>query len=103
MASQVDTVVLAVAVPAELIEIIGSKEKAEEQARIALVIELLRDVQLSEGKAAELLGISRYEMMRLSAQHQIPVGAQTEEELLAEVEVVHRLRERNMVVGRDQR
>ena len=90
MTSHVDTVVLAVTVPAELIEIIGSKEKAEEQARIALVIELLREVQISEGKAAELLGISRYEMMRLSAKHEIPVGPRTKEELLRDVENAHR-------------
>ncbi len=44
MAQHLDTIDLTITVPAELIEIIGSAEEAADKARIALVIELLREV-----------------------------------------------------------
>lgn len=80
--------------PEELVAIFESPEEAASKAVELLVIELLREARISEGKAAELLGISRWDMMRLASEHNVPFGAATKEELLAEVaNVKQRMRE----------
>jgi predicted HTH domain antitoxin len=59
-----------------------------------LVLDLLREGQISQGKAAELLGINRYEMLDLMARHKIPSGPQTAEEAEREIEAAIRLAQR---------
>jgi predicted HTH domain antitoxin len=46
-----------------------------------IVLELLRKGEISQGKAAELLGINRYEMFDLMARHDIPAFDYSVEEL----------------------
>jgi predicted HTH domain antitoxin len=55
------------------------------KAKEAFVIELLREHHLSQGKAAEILGISRYDLFDLMTKYQVPVIDLTEEELAAEL------------------
>ena len=56
------------------------------KAKEALVMELLREHHISQGKAAEILGISRYDLFDLMTKYQVPVIDLTEEELAAELQ-----------------
>jgi len=51
------------------------------KAKEALVMELLREHHVSQGKAAEILGISRHEVFDLMTKYQVPVIDLTDEEL----------------------
>ena len=64
-------------VPDELINLVGSPELTAARAREALVLDLLREAEISQGKAAELLGINRYPMLDLMARYKIPSGPRT--------------------------
>ena len=48
-------------------------------------MELLREHHLSQGKAAEILGIDRSELFDLMTKYQVPVIDLTPEELKAEL------------------
>lgn len=78
--------------PNELVDLFGSADEAAERAREALVLDLVRNETISQGRAAELLGISRKEMMQLAFRHRIPSGPQTAEELMEEVEAISRMK-----------
>ena len=56
------------------------------KAKEAFFMELLREHRLSQGKAAELLGITRYEIFDLMSKYQVPVIDLTPEELRAELD-----------------
>jgi len=68
--------------PASVVQLLGStsEEAARHLAELAL-IELFRRGELSGGKAAELLGLSRAEWLDLLAQHDVPHAVVTEESL----------------------
>ena len=55
------------------------------KAKEALVMELLREHHVSQGKAAEILAISRHELFDLMTKYQVPVIDLTEEELATEL------------------
>jgi len=74
--------------PEELRELFESEEAATRAAREALVLDLLNRGEISQGKAAELLGIDRWELLDLMAKHGLPVLAQTPEELASDVEAL---------------
>ena len=63
------------------------KSDAEKKAKEAFVLELLRQGDISAGKAAKLLNISRWDLSELMSVAGIsPFAEQTAEELAAEVE-----------------
>jgi predicted HTH domain antitoxin len=62
------------------------KEEIETKVKEALVMELLREHRLSEGKAAEILGISRHTLFDLMTNHRVPVIDLDTEELRNELE-----------------
>ncbi len=74
-----------VELPDDLVELLGSAESLAVQARRALVLDLLRQGQVSQGKAARLLGITRYDILDLMAEYEIPSGPLTAEELERDV------------------
>ena len=74
----------------ELVDLLGSPETAAAQAKQALVLELLREARISQGKAAEILGLTRAEMLDVLARHRIESGPETAEEMQQEVEALHR-------------
>jgi predicted HTH domain antitoxin len=76
--------------PNGLVEALGPSEKLAARARFLLIMDLLRRSEISEGKAAELLGVSRVEMMELAVEHKIPSGPETLEELIADVKTAER-------------
>src|SRR5262249_46141111 len=72
--------------PEEFVRLLGSPEAAAAKAREALIFELLRAAQISQGQAARLLGVTRWDLLDLMAQHQIPSGPQTAEEMRPQIE-----------------
>ena len=81
------TITLSLNLPQELIPLLEANE-TELQRRILelIVLELVRKQQISTGKAAEMLGISKWEFVQKLGQNNIPYFTQSPEELLAEVE-----------------
>lgn len=55
------------------------------KAREALVMELLREHRLSQGKAADLLGVDRHQLFDLMSHYHVPVIDLTAEELKREL------------------
>jgi hypothetical protein len=72
--------------PEELLTILGSPEELSARARQALVLDLLRDAEISQGKAAQLLGITRWDILDLMVRYRIPSGPETAEELERDIE-----------------
>ena len=62
------------------------EEEIEKKVKEALVMELLREHRLSQGKAAEILGISHAELFDLMTSHRVPVIDLDEEELTTELQ-----------------
>lgn len=71
--------------PVEFPEEGALNKKALKKGKEAVVLELLREGKISQGKAAELLEISRNNLFDLMAKHDIPVMDLTEEELKEEL------------------
>jgi predicted HTH domain antitoxin len=90
MEDMIATCALTLELPEELVALLGSLETAAAKAREALVLTLLREGQISQGKVARLLGLTRWDILDLMVQHQIPSGPATPEELRQEVEDLHR-------------
>lgn len=82
--------------PDELVSLLGSDEAAAAKAKETLILELLREARISQGRAAELLGITRWDILDLMVQHQISSGPETDEELEREVERAVRLHKRDV-------
>jgi predicted HTH domain antitoxin len=81
---------LSLEVAEELVELLGSPEATAAKAKQALVLELLREARISQGRAARLLGISRWDMLELMAEHAIESGPETAEEMREDIEVARR-------------
>jgi predicted HTH domain antitoxin len=76
--------------PEDLLALLGPPEAVSARAKEALVLELLRETEISQGKAAELLGLTRWEILDIMAERQIPSGPRTAEEMREEIEAVRR-------------
>jgi predicted HTH domain antitoxin len=76
--------------PEELFDLLGSPEEAAAKARESLVLDLLREARLSQGQAARLLGITRWDLLEVMGRHQIPSGPASADELLQDVEAARR-------------
>jgi len=85
---------MSVEVPEELVALIGSPEAAAAEARAALVLELLRQERIGESKAAELLNLSRSDLLELLDDHGVPAGPRSFDELIAEVDAAERFLDR---------
>ena len=62
-------------------------EEIEAKMKEAFFMALLREHQISQGKAAELLGIDRHELFDLMGKYRIPVIDLSTEELEAELKL----------------
>lgn len=71
--------------PAEIFAHLQEGELTE-KAKEALVMELLREHHISQGKAAEVLGVSRHEVFDLMSKYRIPAIDLTSEELREELQ-----------------
>jgi hypothetical protein len=85
-----ETRTVMVEVPEELIQLLGSPEAVAEKAKEALVLDLLRRAEISQGTAAILLDVTRWDILDLMALHEIPSGPVTAEEVRQETESLER-------------
>lgn len=67
--------------PKNLLVFFGSKDKLEEEAVKAVVLELVRSHKISQGKGAELLKMNRWDFYDLLSLHNIATVDITPEEL----------------------
>jgi len=72
---------IAIEIPDELIELLGSEADIGREAKQALVMDLVRRGEISRGKAAELLGISVWDLPELLSRYEIPWFNYSEEQL----------------------
>jgi hypothetical protein len=72
-------------VSVEGIEDADACRRATERAREAAILELYRIAQITSGRAADDLGMSRVDFLDLANRHQIPTIQTTADELEEEV------------------
>ena len=58
--------------PPELLDLLGSETAVRREAKVALVLDLVRQGRISRAKAAELLDISLWDLPALLARYRIP-------------------------------
>ncbi len=85
-ATRTTTRTITIELPNDLVAALDSLEGIEDRAWQALVLDLLRDAQISQGKAARLLGVTRYDILDLMAKHHILSGPLTAEEMRQDIE-----------------
>ena len=76
--------------PEVLLAASDSTDGLAERAWKALDLDLLRDAEITQGQAARLLGVTRYDILDLMASHRIPSGPRTAEEMREEIESARR-------------
>ena len=84
-----DTIVLEVPLPKELVSMLGfARAQTVQTIQELLVIGLYREGRISSGEAAELLRMTKREFIRLLARKDIPYFAYSSEELAEEFKAV---------------
>ena len=76
--------------PDEVLALLGPPETFAAKVRESLVLDLLRDARISQGRAAHLLGITRWDILDLMAHHAILSGPETAEEMDRDIEAARR-------------
>ena len=76
--------------PEELATLLGPAESLPDTVLETLVLDLLRDARITQGEAAILLGVTRYDILDLMSEHRIPMGPQTAEEMREDIEAARR-------------
>ena len=71
--------------PDEVVEALAGEDMSA-KLREALVMNLVREHRVSQGKAAEILGISREDLFLLMSKHQVPVIDLSIDELQSELD-----------------
>ncbi len=79
-------------VPEEIVNLLGSEDTVRKEAREAFILDLVRRGKVSKGKAAELLGISLWDLPDLIAQYQMPWFSYSQEELERDLETLRDLK-----------
>lgn len=77
---------ITIELPDDLVASLDSLDGIDDRAWKALVLDLLRDGEISQGRAARLLNITRYDVLDLMARYRIESGPQTAEEAERDVE-----------------
>jgi len=76
--------------PGDLPEESLQKKEVLKKIKEAVVLELLREGEITQGKAAELLEISRDDLFDLMAKYDIPMANFPPEELQCQIEYVEK-------------
>lgn len=63
---------LTIDLPDDLLQVLGTVDEARQEAKIALILDLVRRGKVSRARAAEFLQISMWDFPALLAQYQIP-------------------------------
>jgi predicted HTH domain antitoxin len=72
--------------PGELRDLVGPADDLAVRARRLLLLDLLREGEISQGKTARLLGITRWDLLELVARYRIPSGPRTAAEMRQDIE-----------------
>ena len=83
----VTTRTLAFELPEDVIETLGSPEAVLAVAREAFLFELLREGRVGQSRVAELLGLTRWEVLERMERYGIDQGPRTAEELASDAAV----------------
>src|SRR5215468_2363611 len=75
-------------VPEEIINLLGSEDAVRKEAREAFIFDLVQRGKVSKGKAAELLGISLWDLPDLIAQYQLPWFSSSQKELARDLQTL---------------
>jgi len=75
---------VSIQLPDEIVKLFG-EEELEASLKKWAVLELVRAGKISSGKAAELLGMKRWEFIELMSSYEIPIANFPEEELERQV------------------
>ena len=73
----VATKMITLELPDDLLELLGPPVAIAGKVRETLVLDLLRNAQITQGVAARLLGVTRYDILDLMVLHCIPSGPLT--------------------------
>jgi len=84
-----------VELPGELLELLGSEQEAKRDAKIAVVLDLVRRSRLSRAKAAELLGLTLWDLPPLLAQYRIPWFDYSPDDVERDLEVMRAAEQRD--------
>jgi predicted HTH domain antitoxin len=85
-----DSVTLEITLPKQMLLSLGlSRDDAVRALKKSLVIQLVRDQRISAGKAAELLGISKFEFIVLMSANHVAYFDYSSEELDEELNNVN--------------
>ena len=71
--------------PEEIVALVGSPDVVAAKARLALLMELLKEGVISQGQVAEILGITRADILHLLGEHGIPSGPESGEDMRREI------------------
>lgn len=63
---------LTIDLPPELLQVLGTEDEARQEAKTALILDLVRRGKVSRARAAEFLQIPLWDFPALLAQYQIP-------------------------------
>src|SRR5919201_2956626 len=84
--------IIEILVPEEIVNLLGSEDAVRQEVREAFILDLVRRGKVSKGKAAELLGISLWDLPDLIAQYQMPWFSYGQGELTRDIETLRELR-----------
>jgi predicted HTH domain antitoxin len=79
-----------ITVPEEIINLVGSEETAQKEAKVAFILDLVRRGKISKSKAAELMGISLWDLPALLAQYDLPWFRYGPEDLERDLALLHK-------------
>lgn len=80
--------IIEIAIPDEIISLLGSEEEARKEAKEAFVLDLVRRGKVSKAKAAELLGMSLWDLPEFLDKYQIPWFDYTAQELQRDLDTL---------------
>ena len=84
--TEVDTIQVTLSVPRDLLSALDIPQSdLEPFLQETVAVELFRQGRISSGKAAEMLGLSKLEFMRLLARQSIPFFTESPGELASEI------------------
>lgn len=84
-----------VELPGELLELLGSEEEARRDAKIAVVLDLVRRGRVSRARAAEFPGLTLWDLPALLAQYRIPWFDYSPDDVERDLEVLRAARSRD--------
>ena len=83
---KMDTITMTLDVPRDLVEALNvSQTQMAERVRELIAVELFREGQISSGKGAEIVGVSKLAFVQLLAQRGVPYFTESPDELMTDV------------------